>query len=824
MGERAIVHVSRQPGETIDIDAGEEEGFSAGNDLPSSCECLYIGKQKPGIKTGAVDSLNRRLDVLEKILLDESGKRRPQFASVDRDEGYWNINYLSSSRQEVPDQDHSRYSSQRHQKLDAGATASNSPGSPPQASYGSQKRRRINDKNPDLWDEDDVPHALPSSHLLDAIVNIHFQTVHHWVPILHEARFRAKLANPDERYRLVVLLHSLIAIAIRYIDLDKFNLSRADAERQIKVSRRVVMLHAMQSLSIESIQALVFLAFDFMGCGHPLKAWPIIGSLTRTVEYLQLTVEPPELSLKKPPLLRPLALLSLPRDWTESEERRRLFWNVFLLDRVCSVTSGWHTSLTSDHVQRRLPCSGAPWKREEAVSTPFFGIWNRSTAKIGKSIVNVPTLYESPSKTSDYSPGGETGGSGGSGNEQLDISNLGAFAYCIEATENLSQVTSFFLQQTIDFGDREQVKNWLTRFKELDLRLVHWKMFLPRQWNDSDVSRDVSVIKMDPNLTLAHMTHNAAMILLHQHIAYPPKNWCDAVKLPSACSAETCQLAAVEIASIAEKYLCYMGGIINSQFAFCAFVAARVLLVNWLSSPPELRNHLTPEFFNLVDSLKEMSRRWKGSPVGRLGDPDLMTKYATRLQLMLSQYAAGLYAYASVGDILSDASLDGLFDRQQLPMASGDPFCRDMTFPSTQGMGSMGMNFANFAPTMHPTEIPSGSLTYTHPPVAYDPHGTPIRQNDTNSRQRQQQRDPSVNMSAGGPSMMMSSPSSITAVAGLLDLGMENNHNNNNGFGGEDDDELTAMSHMLLGQQFLEMDRVITLDGTDFFTSTGFKT
>lgn len=30
------------------------------------------------------------------------------------------------------------------------------------------------------------------------------------------------------------------------------------------------------------------------------------------------------------------------------------------------------------------------------------------------------------------------------------------------------------------------------------------------------------------------------------------------------------------------------------------------------------------------------------------------------------------------------------------------------------------------------------------------------------------------------------------------------------------DDELTAMSHILLGQQFLEMDRVITLDGADF--------
>jgi hypothetical protein len=30
------------------------------------------------------------------------------------------------------------------------------------------------------------------------------------------------------------------------------------------------------------------------------------------------------------------------------------------------------------------------------------------------------------------------------------------------------------------------------------------------------------------------------------------------------------------------------------------------------------------------------------------------------------------------------------------------------------------------------------------------------------------------------------------------------------------EDELTVMSNMLLGQQFLEMDRVITFDGTNF--------
>lgn len=54
------------------------------------------------------------------------------------------------------------------------------------------------------------------------------------------------------------------------------------------------------------------------------------------------------------------------------------------------------------------------------------------------------------------------------------MSTVGAYAYCIEATESLSRITSYFLRQEIDFTDRTQVSDWLTRFKELDLRLVQY--------------------------------------------------------------------------------------------------------------------------------------------------------------------------------------------------------------------------------------------------------------------------------------------------------------------------------------------------------------
>lgn len=105
-----------------------------------------------------------------------------------------------------------------------------------------------------------------------------------------------------------------------------------------------------------------------------------------------------------------------------------------------------------------------------------------------------------------------------------------------------------------------------------------WKLFLPQRWRDSNVSKDATV-RMDPNLTLAHITHNASMILLHQHIAYPSTLLSRAVSLPSSCSAETCTLAAVETAAITAKYLKYTPDImVNCEFVFCVFVAAKVLL------------------------------------------------------------------------------------------------------------------------------------------------------------------------------------------------------------------------------------------------------
>ena len=98
--------------------------------------------------------------------------------------------------------------------------------------------------------------------------------------------------------------------------------------------------------------------------------------------------------------------------------------------------------MTSADVRRRLPCEGALWAEGKApeTSTPYFGLVDKG-----------PSHLEPVSEERTF---------------------IGGFAYAIEATENLSLVTMFFLQHAVNVSHVQELQLWLMRFKELDLRLM----------------------------------------------------------------------------------------------------------------------------------------------------------------------------------------------------------------------------------------------------------------------------------------------------------------------------------------------------------------
>jgi hypothetical protein len=288
--------------------------------------------------------------------------------------------------------------------------------------------------------------GLPPDDLMDALVDIHFHNFHHWIPILHVTDFRRQLNQPAGRRHLSTILHAITSLCARFSDDSRL----ADPEIRaayVKQGRDTVILQSMESFSLVNLQALIICAFDTIGGGRGPSAWSIVGSMTRTVEQLQLSVEEDDRTASAR-LIRRLDFMPPSTCWKEKENRRRLFWNVFLMDRFCSITTGWNLSLTSADVRRRLPYEGALWQKGvyPGVATPYFGVADQP-----RSTANALPMARQETE-----------------NQQA----LGGFAYCIEATESLSLVTSFFLQQAVDMRKVSEVQMWLMRFKELDLRLI----------------------------------------------------------------------------------------------------------------------------------------------------------------------------------------------------------------------------------------------------------------------------------------------------------------------------------------------------------------
>lgn len=132
-----------------------------------------------------------------------------------------------------------------------------------------RKRRRIDScGNPKielalpLEDLLDATTSLPPPELLENIVTAYFINIQPWIPILHETRFRARVHDPEQRTRLVIVIHAIIVAAIRFARPGAHGLSAADVESQTKASRSIVVLNAMDSLSVENLQALTIIAFD----------------------------------------------------------------------------------------------------------------------------------------------------------------------------------------------------------------------------------------------------------------------------------------------------------------------------------------------------------------------------------------------------------------------------------------------------------------------------------------------------------------------------------------------------------------------------------
>jgi hypothetical protein len=132
-------------------------------------------------------------------------------------------------------------------------------------------KRKFDELEDERWlfatEELDLVQHLPPQAVLLKVIDFFTTSIHHWIPYLHKQRLSDKVSEGICSNGLLLVLHALVAVTMRHMHPLSVHMDNDQIQRQCGVSRTIVETHAIRSVSIESLQALIFLVFDYVS-GH----------------------------------------------------------------------------------------------------------------------------------------------------------------------------------------------------------------------------------------------------------------------------------------------------------------------------------------------------------------------------------------------------------------------------------------------------------------------------------------------------------------------------------------------------------------------------
>ncbi|KAF2637391.1 C6 transcription factor-like protein [Massarina eburnea CBS 473.64] len=628
--------------------------------------CIYLPRKKPGLRAGYGRELEARLDKLESLIQQQQHQIQQlsnnQLGPVSSDRSAFRSPPLLQQTPHIPRpetalflQKPGAFPSQQtpiHPSFGGQTPAGAGNGYHPapeelQSALGGLQRDYApvttspfsNDRfapppmNSPLANGDN---DFPPYDLLYGLVDLFFKHVYPWCPILHRQTTLNSLfgdSSLDEADRII--LHAIVATTLKFSTDQR--LTEEKIARYHQNSKEKVLLYGIENSSVKSLQALVILALDVVGCSNGPPGWNMLALITRSVVQLGLSME------TYSPMVAPqfasiytlrAVVLPEPKDWIEEESRRRLFWQIYVLDRYATVATAFEFALDEKEIDRRLPCRDDLYARNVPAETRWFHTSSRS----------------------DYS--------------MNRPENMGSFSYYVEILGILSRI-HIFLKKPVDITSLSDVEQWQGQYRELDNAIEEWKYNLPPDYGNA--ARLFSGPSMNKNLNsglvMLHAAFHTTVIRLHSSAAYPTHR--SPIFTPSFSASQRCLNAVESIVALCS--VIRDNGLLTKlgpPFAFSLWVAARVLLVHGSTI-----DHRVDQSINLLVSLlQEMGQYWEVS-----------THYANLLSRVLSEYQESQRTPAGVNGervtpstvkILADMrrcafDLDFLISRQ--PKASTRP-------------------------------------------------------------------------------------------------------------------------------------------------------
>ena len=399
--------------------------------------------------------------------------------------------------------------------------------------------------------------------------DVYFDQIHPWIPMIHRDSIYGSIDSIDAQGQHgSPVLQAVLAASNPLIDRSLHD------EKYYQELQESVYQQVFVSADLGRLQSAVVLAFLMCGNGTITSNWGLVTYLVQFVTHAGLHVEDMNLSDEQRQYRRMVKFDGEATDWISKETMRRLFWIIFLLDRLTSILAGLPPRIKSSDIKRRLPCDGQKWQDGVEVETREF----------------VPAAIAV--------------------NMQLSMdSNIGGLTYLIEATEILGIITSFASRTAKTRIQAPNLRDFLQEFLNLDLILTNWKSRLPPRYQRASYDEQGY---MDHNITLAHLSHNTSVIVLYQtarhiHELGLVNNHVQSAWLPQLSFVKD---AAKEVAKICARFLLHRRYLVSPQFILCQFIAARALLA-YSSSTME---RVDEDFEILHTSLVESYKRWNGLP------------------------------------------------------------------------------------------------------------------------------------------------------------------------------------------------------------------
>ncbi|RFU28718.1 hypothetical protein B7463_g7621, partial [Scytalidium lignicola] len=407
----------------------------------------------------------------------------------------------------------------------------------------------------------DLPTAindrLPSEEILQELVELFFELIYPWVPLFHKPSFRANLFSPGRQ----ILLHGIVVVAFRFWRQPAPSAEVRD--NYVKISREQILLSTIDTCSLISTQALALLAVDAIGQGPGPRTWNIMAMLITASKQIGLAkgfspagTETNTALVRNEDPDENLDLSSI-----EVEEKRRLFWTIYSLDRFFSVSHGQSCSIDTKSINLQYPARDEDWGQ------PVAPEWFQGTAAIRSTHVRC-------------------------------LANL--WHYNIDLLALLDRSNQLLIQP-LNFSLPAHCQEWQSSFRRLDIAMSTWFENLPREVRERPAN-------FDPMWTMIHATFHLIRIRMYTVAASPSTK--SLYLRPSSSAPARCRQAVRDVAYLTICLQPHELDQLGPTFAFVVWVAARSLVILWTKGYESTYGSIPADLEPLLSALRQLSLRW----------------------------------------------------------------------------------------------------------------------------------------------------------------------------------------------------------------------